>query len=61
MKDCASDDYLIASYGKDGQRDAWQYNSANPEGGLYYDKSGIFDLVNYDGSFIRAPRANSGN
>jgi type II secretion system protein G len=56
----ATDDFLVASYGRDATLESWTYNAATPEGGLYqitttadFNK----DLVNLDGSFIRGPRA----
>jgi prepilin-type N-terminal cleavage/methylation domain-containing protein len=56
----ASDDFLIASYGRDKTLESWTYNTATPDGGLYsigatadFDK----DLINLNGAFIRGPRA----
>jgi len=55
----ASDDFIIASYGKDGEKDIWEFNAMDPEGGLFvvkdvsdFDK----DLIMWNGSWIRAPR-----
>ena len=56
----ASDDYLVASYGRDGTLESWSYAPATPEGGLYtISATSDFakDLVNLNGSFIRGPRA----
>jgi len=56
----ASDDYLVASYGRDGALESWTYLPATPEGGLYTISSTADftkDLVNLNGSFIRGPRA----
>jgi prepilin-type N-terminal cleavage/methylation domain-containing protein len=54
------DDFLIASRDKDKALESWTYNAASPEAGLYsilapsdFDR----DLVNFDGGFIRGPRA----
>jgi prepilin-type N-terminal cleavage/methylation domain-containing protein len=54
------DDFLIASRGKDKALESGTYNAASPEAGLYsiltpadFDR----DLVNFDGGFIRGPRA----
>jgi general secretion pathway protein G len=56
----ASDDFMVASYGRGGAQEGWQYNSATPELGLYtmlgtadFEK----DLVNFNGSFVHGPRA----
>ncbi len=56
----ASDDFLVASYGRDATIESWTYNAATPEAGLYQiSTTADFnkDLVNLDGSFIRGPRA----
>jgi general secretion pathway protein G len=56
----ASDDFLVASYGRDAALEAWTYNASTPEGGLYTISSTADftkDLVNLNGSFIRGPRA----
>ncbi|MGA2586454.1 MAG: type II secretion system protein [Candidatus Aminicenantales bacterium] len=56
----ASDDFLVASYGRGGALESWTYNTATPEAGLYsistsadFDK----DLISFNGMFIRSPRA----
>ena len=56
----AADDFLISSYGRDKTVESWTYNASTPEAGLYsisvtadFDK----DLVNWNGSFVRGPRA----
>ena len=56
----ASDDFLVASYGRDKTLESWTYNAATPDNGLYsistttdFDK----DIINFNGSFIRGPRA----
>ena len=55
-----ADDFLVCSYGRSSVIESWTYDPANPNAGLYtisassdFDK----DLVNYNGSFIRGPRA----
>jgi len=55
-----ADDFVVASYGRGGALEGWSYAPATPEGGLYtisavtdFEK----DLVNWNGSFIRGPRA----
>jgi len=55
-----SDDYLVVSYGRDGTLESWTYNVSTPEAGLYsLTTTAAFanDLINYNGQFIRAPRA----
>ena len=56
----ATDDFLTSSYGRDKTVESWTYNTSTPEAGLYtivaiadFNK----DIVNYNGSFIRGPRA----
>jgi prepilin-type N-terminal cleavage/methylation domain-containing protein len=56
----ASDDFLVASYGRDKTIESWTYNAATPDNGLYsigatadFDK----DLINFNGAFVRGPRA----
>jgi len=57
--DVGSDDFLVASFGRDGTGDGISFDKANPEAGLYIiSKSEHFDydLVMWNGSWIRAPR-----
>jgi type II secretion system protein G len=56
----ASDDFMVASYGRDKTIESWTYNAATPDNGLYsigatadFNK----DLINFNGAFIRGPRA----
>lgn len=56
---CGRDDFIVVSYGRDGQKEDWEYNTADPNAGLFiiesaddFDK----DLVVWNGSWIRAPR-----
>jgi type II secretion system protein G len=56
------DDFLVASYGRDKTVESWTYDPTMPDGGLYsitatvdFDK----DLINFNGGFIRGPRAGS--
>ena len=54
-----SDDFIVWSYGRDGDGDGWTWNTSNPDMGLYTVNSmDDFenDLVNWSGSWIRAPR-----
>jgi prepilin-type N-terminal cleavage/methylation domain-containing protein len=56
----ATDDFLIASYGRDKTIESWTYNSATPDNGLYSISSMTDfskDMVNLNGSMIRGPRA----
>ena len=59
LSNSAADDYLVFSFGRDGIVEAFTYNAATPDAGLYtitttadFDK----DIVNWNGSFIRGPR-----
>jgi prepilin-type N-terminal cleavage/methylation domain-containing protein len=55
-----SDDFLVCSYGRSNIIESWTYDPANPNAGLYtISSSSDFDkdLINYNGSFIRGPRA----
>jgi prepilin-type N-terminal cleavage/methylation domain-containing protein len=56
----ASDDFMVASYGRDKAIESWTYNAATPDSGLYsivntadFNK----DLVNLNGSMVRGPRS----
>lgn len=54
-----TDDFIIASYGKDGEKEIWEFNAMNPEGGIFVVKDASDfdkDLVMWNGSWIRAPR-----
>jgi type II secretion system protein G len=60
----AADDFIVASLGRDKGlvTDGWSYDPLNPESGLYViNTSADFDndLVNWNGTFIRGPRAGS--
>ena len=61
IQDPASDDFVVASLGRDKGLDPWSgYDTTNPESGLYViNTSADFDndLVNWNGTFIRGPRA----
>jgi type II secretion system protein G len=54
-----TDDFLVASFARDKTQEGFSFSDANPEAGLFiistmadFDK----DLVQWDGSWIRAPR-----
>jgi len=56
------DDFLVISYGRDKALESWTYNSSVPDFGLYsitttadFEK----DIVNFNGAFVRGPRAGS--
>lgn len=56
---CISDDFVVVSYGQDGEKEIWEFDASDPEAGLFivrdvydFDK----DLVMWNGSWIRAPR-----
>ena len=58
LKGCTDNDFLIVCLGEDGKSEAWKYDPVAPQSGLYklnskedLDK----DLVNWNGSWIRAP------
>jgi type II secretion system protein G len=56
----ASDDFLVASYGRDKTIESWTYSVTNPDAGLYtINATSDFnkDLVSYNGAFIHGPRA----
>jgi type II secretion system protein G len=58
----AGDDFVIASYGRAGQLDPFQFVATNPEAGLFIvSQSSHFnnDLVMWNGSWIRAPRSSA--
>lgn len=53
------DDFLIESRGRNGTTDGWNFSAAAPTAGMYIiDEMRDFDydLVNWSGSWIRAPR-----
>jgi hypothetical protein len=55
----ANDDFLVFSFGSDGVQDSWLYESDNPTSGMFIVSSPddfANDLVNWSGSWIRAPR-----
>jgi type II secretion system protein G len=54
-----TDDFLVASFGRDKTQESFSFSDATPEAGLFiistmadFDR----DLVQWDGSWIRAPR-----
>lgn len=57
--DLGPDDFVIESYGRDGISDGWQWDVSAPENN-YYTVNDLpafnYDIVNWNGSWIRAPR-----
>ncbi len=56
----ATDDFLVASLGRDKTAEGWTYDATNPEAGLYVINTNADferDLVNWNGTFVRGPRA----
>jgi len=56
---CDYRDFIVVSYGRDGEKEDWEYDPTNSAAGLYelvtlddFDK----DIVMWNGSFVRAPR-----
>jgi len=59
IEGCTDKDIVIVSYGRDGKKENWKYNSKKPEAGLYEiksDKDYDKDLVIWNGNWIRAPQ-----
>ena len=58
FKDRGPEDFLVASFGKDGRADAWRYDPSDPEGGFYpyHSPDGDLDIVLFDGEVIRGPK-----
>lgn len=56
MRDNA-DDFLIISLGSDGLKENWTFDPANPVSGFFINGDSSEDLINYDGSWLRAPKA----
>ena len=55
---CGLDDFVVVSYGRDGEKEDWEFDRKNPKAGLYvpetlddFDK----DIVRWNGSWVRAP------
>jgi len=52
-------DFVVVSYGRDGVREAWEFDPSDPEGGIFVIKDASDfdkDIVMWNGSWIRAPR-----
>jgi hypothetical protein len=58
----AADDFLVCALGRDKTAEGWTYDQTNPELGLYVINTNADferDLINFNGTFIRGPRAGS--
>lgn len=59
LEDLGSDDFVIQSYGRDGNSDGWSYDPTDTEDAFYtVDGWPAFklDMVNWNGGWIRAPK-----
>ena len=59
IEDVGPDDFVIQSYGRDGNSDGWGYDPTNTEDAFYtVDSLPTFryDMVNWNGGWIRAPK-----
>jgi hypothetical protein len=56
LQEISSDGFIIVSLGSDGKKENWKYDPKNPKGGLYSSGDLTEDLVNWSGSWIRAPK-----
>jgi hypothetical protein len=59
ITDSGIDDFIVCSYGLDGEKEVWEFDPSNPEAGLFIveELSDLNkDLVMWDGSWIRAPK-----
>jgi len=57
--DSGADDFVVASLGRDGTGDGTTFDKGDPEAGLYVvskQEHFDYDLVMWNGSWIRAPR-----
>lgn len=55
---CAQDDFIAVSYGRDGKKEGWEFDSSDPRAGLYEVESAADfdkDLIMWNGSWVRAP------
>jgi general secretion pathway protein G len=58
----AADDFIVSSNGRGGVAEGWAYDPANAEAGLYVINASLDferDLINWNGTFVRGPRAGS--
>ena len=62
VSDSAADDFVVMSLGRGGQSETWEYDPADGEAGLYVITQSLDfdrDLINWNGTFVRGPRAGS--
>jgi hypothetical protein len=59
ISEAMADDFVVVSYGRNGEREMWEFDPSNPEAGLFvigdasdFDK----DLIMWNGIWIRSPR-----
>jgi hypothetical protein len=58
IEGCTEKDFIIISYGRDGEKESWKYDSKNPQAGIYELKSMKDldkDLIMWNGNWVRAP------
>lgn len=56
---CGSKDYVVVSYGQDGEKEDWEFDATNPEAGLFVIKSKKDlnkDFIMFNSSWIRCPK-----
>jgi hypothetical protein len=58
IKGCTDKDFIVVSFGRDGKKDSWKYNSKDSGAGIFeleslddFDK----DLIMWNGTWIKAP------
>ena len=59
------DDFLVASWGRDGADEGWTFDTSNPEAGLYIVGPGGMadfgkDLIMWNGNWVHAPQTRTG-
>ena len=57
--DVGNDDFVVESYARDNVGDGWTYDNTDPSNGMFTVTEMIdftYDLVNWSGSWVRAPR-----
>jgi len=58
LSGCEDDDFVVVCLGMDGKKESWEFDFSDPEAGLFKGE-GLDDfnkdLVNWSGSWIRAP------
>jgi prepilin-type N-terminal cleavage/methylation domain-containing protein len=57
--DVGNDDFVIFSFARDNITDGWTYDQSDPTNGMFTVTTMLdftYDLINWSGSWIRAPR-----